>query len=145
MSFLTGDWLEVFFYGLLKRHKDALNLWDTSLGLQVRGKSQNEYDVCYLRNYSFCNIECKTGNQNPKDTTDALYKINATMKQFQALRVRSFLASTSERLLAGDNIKDKFVNRATALDITLLSRHDIRQLARHHDNSEVVKKILAVS
>lgn len=144
MRFLTGDWLEVFFYGLLERHKETLNLWDTSLGLQVRGTSANEYDVCYLLNYSFCNIECKTGNQSQQDTIAALYKINATMKQFQALRVRSFLASTSEHMLSGEGIKEKFANRASALDITLISRHDIQHLARHHDSSEVVKKVLTV-
>lgn len=143
MKFLTGEWLEVFFMGLLAKRQEALAMWDVNMGISLKqGNVRNEYDVCYLRHYNFSSIECKTGNQRDDDITEILYKVKTTTEQFRALRVRPYLAMTSEHLLSDDKIKEKFAKRADAYNITLLSRYDIQELARNPNDIDLIKRKL---
>src|SRR5262249_4390119 len=60
IDFLTGGWLEVFFYGMLREHAADLGIWDVRLGLEVRpcgGASGNDLDVAFMHKYRLLTIE----------------------------------------------------------------------------------------
>ena len=103
-KFLTGGWLEVFLWGLLKRHAAQLGVWDVHVGLHVRHRdtnSENELDVAFMHDYTLCMVECKSGSQKHDRDGDVLYKVEAVTRQFRALRARGYLAITSDTVLGG--------------------------------------------
>lgn len=102
-EFLTGKWLEVFVWSLLLPFVNK-GIWDLHLGVNAgkRGPGENnDLDVSFMRNQSLCIVECKTGGQeHDPEADDVLYKIEAIKSGPKALRVDTFLATTS------DNVKD---------------------------------------
>jgi hypothetical protein len=145
VEFLTGGWLEVFFWGLLARHADALSIWDVRLGLEVGrvgDSSGNDFDVAFMHNYGLEMIECKSGGQEYDSGGDILYKVEAVTRQFRALRAKSYLATTGTNVVDGDGrIKSAIANRAEIYNCRLLTAADIRNLAAA-DSAEVVKTTL---
>ncbi len=106
VEFLTGGWLEIFVWALLARHSDALGIWDVRLGLEVSrcgDQSGNDFDVAFMHNHGLSMIECKSGSQGHDRGGDVLYKIEAVTRQFRALRVRSYLATTATNVLDKEN------------------------------------------
>ena len=101
VEFLTGGWLEVFIWALLNKHSNDLGIREVHLDLEIGSKSsieprpKNEWDVTFMQDQSLCFIECKTGNQKKKKGEDILYKVEAIKKHLGALRVKSYLATTS--------------------------------------------------
>lgn len=136
-EFLTGGWLEVFFYVLLSRHADALGIWDVTLGHNIsreQGETTvaNDIDVSFMHNHGMAMVECKSGSQEQDlgGGVDTLYKIEAVARQLRALRVRSYLATTGGNILANDGtIKKSLQSRAELYNCTILTRDQIRQLA----------------
>ena len=156
-DFLTGGWLEAFFFGLIERCKgsEAVEAWDVTTGAQVESPSgaRNELDVVFIRRYELTMIECKSGAQEERpesfaggeDATakkpkqarsligDSLNKIEAIMTSLRALRVRKILATNAPGLYEQGlplRIKDHLRKRAGAYDLRLVARHDIQNLAR---------------
>lgn len=146
-EFLTGGWLEVFFWDLLQRHADGLGLWDVRLGLTVcrRGDNSplNEFDVTFMRNYGLAMVECKSGAQSHDPASHILYKIEAVIRQFRALRVRSYLATTGSNIFdQNGDIKTSVRDRARIYDCTIITRSMIQRLAENADSLDAVRDIL---
>jgi hypothetical protein len=147
VQFLTGGWLEVFLWGLLDCHAETLGIWDVRLGLDVGQKGAstgNDFDVAFMLKHGLCMIECKSGSQSHDPATDILYKIEAVMQQFRALRVRSWLATTSPTILdrTTGEIKASIQTRAEIHNCGIILTEDIRRLAAAPDDGELVKNIL---
>lgn len=152
-EFLTGGWLEVFFWDLLSRHRDALGLWDVRLGLHVGRKgdsgnkeqpaSPNEYDVVFMREYGLEMVECKSGSQEHDTGSDILYKVEAVIRQFRALRVRSYLATTGSNVLDLEgNLKKSVNDRASIFNCRVITSSEIKQLAVGDDSPDTVRRIV---
>src|SRR5579872_268514 len=85
VQFLTGGWLEVFFWELLARHVEALGLGDVRLGLEVGRTGDtagNDFDVAFMDNYGLAMIECKSGAQEHDPGNEILFKVEAVTRQF---------------------------------------------------------------
>jgi hypothetical protein len=153
VEFLTGGWLEVFFWGLIATHAGALDVWDVQLGLEVGragasagAAASNDFDVAFMRNYGLGMIECKSGTQSHDSGGDVLYKVEAVTRQFRALRVRSYLATTGTNVLDKEGqIRAAIANRAAIYDCRILTTDDIRELALHADSPDRVKATLLAS
>lgn len=146
VEFLTGGWLEVFFWGLLTRHADALGVNDVRLGLEVGRTGDtagNDFDVAFMDNYGLAMLECKSGAQEHDPGSDILYKVEAVTRQFRALRVRSHLATTAPTILDREGrIKSALQNRADIYGCRILTTKDINDLARNSDSAEFVRERL---
>lgn len=146
VDFLTGGWLEVFFWDLLSRHSDALAIWDIRLGLEVGrcgDHSGNDFDVAFMHNHGLSMIECKTGSQGHDAGGDVLYKTEAVTRQFRALRARSFLATTAPNVLDKENkVKEALRVRADIYQCRILIGDQIRELARRADEVEAVRSMI---
>jgi len=139
VQFLTGGWLEVYFWELLSRHADALGLWDVRLGLEVgrRGdRSGNEFDVAFMREYGLAMVECKSGSQDHDPGSDILYKVEAVTRQFRALRVRSYLATTGSNVLEKTGgLKRSVKNRASIYNCRIITTTEIKEIANAGDDT----------
>lgn len=135
-EFLTGGWLEVFFYNLLSRHAEQLGIWDVALGQHI-GKENagpgesNDIDVCFMHRNALAMVECKTGSQeNDPGGTSTLYKTDAVVRQQGALRVRSFFATTAANVLdKSGTVREALQKRADMYRCTILTKDRIRELA----------------
>jgi len=146
VRFLTGGWLEVFLWGLLDRYQNKLEIWDVRLGVVPVAEGSNtgnDFDVAFMRDYALHMIECKTGSQKHDRDVDALYKIEAVIRQFRALRVHSYLATTSANLLDDNgNIKPSVRDRASLYNCRFLTTPDIQKLAGSADDHELLQQLL---
>lgn len=145
-EFLTGGWLEVFVWDVLARHADALGIWDVRLGLEVGrcgDQSGNDFDVAFMHNYGLSMVECKSGSQDHDPGSDILYKVEAVTRQFRALRVRSYLATTGGNVLDNNNnLKASLRTRSDIYNCRILVREEIRELADVPDNIATVRKLI---
>ncbi len=145
-EFLTGGWLEVFVWDVLARNRDALGIWDVQLGLEVgrRGdQSGNDFDVAFMHNHGLSMVECKSGSQDHDPGSDILYKVEAVTRQFRALRVRSYLATTGTNVLDKENkVKASLRTRADIYQCRILVQDEIRKLAQDVDNAEAARKLI---
>lgn len=145
VELLTGGWLEVFFWDLLSRHANRLGIWDVQLGLEVGrcgDPSGNDFDVAFMHNHGLSMIECKSGSQGHDPGGDVLYKIEAVTRQFRALRVRSFLATTATNVLKENKVKESLQVRADIYQCRILIGDQIRELASHADDAETVRRLI---
>ena len=136
-EFLTGGWLEVFFYNLLSRHADAIGIWDVTLGHNItsdlgQNAVPNDIDVSFMHNHGMAMVECKSGTQEHDLSRgmDTLYKIEAVARQLRALRVRSFFVTTGTNVLDKEGkIRAALESRAELYNCRVLSREQITELA----------------
>lgn len=148
VQFLTGQWLEVFLWGLLERHAAELAIWDVRLGIDIGhtggSGNANDFDIAFMHDYSLAMVECKTGEQEHDPSASALYKVEAVIRQFGALRVRSFFATTSSNVLEQDSerIRESVANRAALYGIRILPRATIRALAEDPDSTDRLRREL---
>ncbi|MBC7079569.1 MAG: DUF1887 family protein [Methanothrix sp.] len=133
VRFLTGGWLEVFTWGLLR---GLDRVWDVHLGLQIGMKNeklQNDLDVVFMTDQSLRIVECKSGGQeHDREGSDTLYKIEAIRKQLGALRVRSYLVTTSDNVIDSEtgNIKEHLEDRSRLYECNIVKPEDVRSLAQ---------------
>ncbi|MCX8207743.1 MAG: DUF1887 family protein [Methanothrix sp.] len=137
VRFLTGGWLEVFTWGLLRGLANVRdNVWDVHLGLQIGVKNerlQNDLDVAFMIDQSLRIVECKTGGQeHDREGSDTLYKIEAIRKQLGALRVQSYLVTTSDNVIDSETgkIREHLANRSRLYECTIIDPQKIVELAR---------------
>ncbi len=146
VDFLTGGWLEVFLWQLLQRHADALRIWDVRLGIhpaKIGVKTDSDFDVAFMHDYRLCMVECKSGSQEHDPGAEILHKVEAVVRQFRALGIRSCLATTSPNVLGTDGqLKPSIRDRAGIYQCRILVRDEIRELAREPDNLEAVRKLI---
>jgi hypothetical protein len=139
VKFLTGGWLEVFFWGLLCKHSEKLNIWDVRFGLHPGKKDskkdsksevRNDWDVSFMFNQSLRFVECKTGIQDHDPMgNDTLYKVEAIKKQLGALNVKSYLATTSQNIIEEGKIKCSIGTRAKLYGCIIIPGNTIKKLA----------------
>lgn len=145
-EFLTGGWLEVFIWNVLMRDADALGIWDVRLGLEVGrcgDPSGNDFDVSFMQDHGLSMVECKSGSQDHDPGSDILYKVEAVTRQFRALRVRSYLATTGTNVLDKENkVKASLRTRADIYQCRILVRDEIRELAQKADNVDTIRKLI---
>ncbi|MGL4420465.1 MAG: Card1-like endonuclease domain-containing protein, partial [Gemmataceae bacterium] len=145
-QFLTGGWLEVFFWNLLQHHAEALGIWDVRLGLEVGrsgDKSGNDVDVLFMHDYGLSMMECKSGSQDHDPSTHILYQVEAVTRQFRALRVRSYLATTSNNVLDNDkNVKPFISTRSDIYNCKIITSNEVIRLASEAVMPDQVKSII---
>jgi hypothetical protein len=145
-EFLTGGWLEVFFWNLLQQHAKPLGIWDVQLGLEVGrcgDQSGNDFDVSFMHDYGLSMMECKSGSQDHDPGSDILYKVEAVTRQFRALRVRSYLVTTSSNVLDKDHkLKSSLRTRSEIYNCKILTANDIVRLASESMTDDLVRSIL---
>ena len=146
-KFLTGEWLDVFFWGLLKRHQTALGLHHVHLGIEAKKAgtdARTDFDVAFMRNQALGAIECKSGTQEHRhDPTTPLDKLEARIQQFRALRVNPILATTSSKILdSTGELKPNIRDRAGIYQCRIVVRGEIEELAQSPDNLEAVRKLI---
>ena len=133
-EFLTGKWLEVFIWSLLLSFVDK-GIWDHHLGVSAGGKGageNNDLDISFMRNQSLCIVECKTGGQEHDPEADGvLYKIEAVKSGPRALRVETYLATTSDNIKDNSNggIKEKLLRRSKIYGCNIIPGWRIKDLA----------------
>lgn len=122
VKFLTGIWLEVFVYNILLPFNNDI-IHDLSTGVNFRKENlgdkknpgeDNEIDVCFMYRQSLHIVECKTGRQNhDDDAKDTLYKIEAVKSGLGAIRIKTYLATTSKNIIDSNTkeIKPSIKNR----------------------------------
>ncbi|MDD2755211.1 MAG: DUF1887 family CARF protein [Methanothrix sp.] len=133
-EFLTGKWLEIFVWSLLLPFAGK-GIWDLHLGM-LAGKcgpgENNDLDVSFMRNQSLCIVECKTGGQeHDPEANDVLYKIEAIKSGPKALRVDTYLATTSDNVLdpKKGGIREKLTRRAKIYGCKIIPGWKIKELA----------------
>ncbi|MDD4268942.1 MAG: DUF1887 family CARF protein [Pirellulales bacterium] len=146
-DYLTGGWLEAFLWGVLDRQAGDLGIWDVRLGMdigRVGDATGNDFDVSFMRANGLCMIECKSGSQAHDPQGDVLYRIEAVIRQFRALRVQSWLATTSANLLdrqTGD-VKTHIATRANIYGCHLILHDQIVKLAENPDDVALLQSVL---
>jgi hypothetical protein len=145
-EFLTGGWLEVFIWDALTRHSGALGLWDVRLGLEVGrcgDHSGRDFDVAFMHGHGLSMVECKSGSQGQDPGGGVLDTVEAIIRQFRAIRVRSYLATTGTNVLDEQGrVKESLKTRADIYQCRILARDEIRKLAQEVDNAETVRKLI---
>lgn len=146
-DFLTGGWLEAFLWGLLDRQAGELGIWDVRLGMdigRVGDATGNDFDVSFMRANGLCMIECKSGSQAQDPGGDVLYKIEAVIRQFRALRVQSWLATTSANVLDPQtgSAKANIATRANIYGCHLILHDQIVKLAENPDDVALLQSVL---
>ena len=135
VEFLAGKWLEVLVWGMLNRFVDKDLIWDLNQGVRV-GKAfpgeDNDLDVTFMMNQSLCIVECKTGGQEHDPAgKDVLYKIEAIKSGLRAIRVKTYLATTSDNVIDPQKggIKEPLLRRADIYDCKIIAGGKLRELA----------------
>jgi len=146
-KFLTGEWLEVFFWKLLHDHATALAIDSVRLGVEVKQKGSSaptDFDVAFMCGQALGAIECKSGAQEQEGDPNApLDKLEARIQQFRALRVNPILATTSAQIVDRDGqLKANIEAWARIYNCRIVTVHQIRQLARCDDAAGKLHSIL---
>ncbi|HYT94745.1 MAG TPA: DUF1887 family CARF protein [Gemmataceae bacterium] len=146
VDFLTGGWLESFLWQLLRQHADALGIWDVRLGIRpakIGITTDSDFDVAFMHDYRLCMVECKSGSQEHDPGAEILHKVEAVVRQFRALGIRSCLATTSSNVLGKDGqLRPGIRDRAGIYQCRILPRQGIRELAESPDNTEAVRRLV---
>lgn len=134
-EFLAGKWLEAFVWGILKPFGEKGRIWDLNLGVNV-GKispgESNDLDVSFMMNQSLCIVECKTGGQEHDPAAkDALYKIEAIKSGLRALRVKTYLATTSDNVIDPQKggIRESLIKRADIYECRIIPGGKLMMMA----------------
>jgi hypothetical protein len=138
-QFLSGGWLECFFYILLKRQSRPLGLSDVRLGIKPAPvdaqSSGNDLDVAFIRNHALSVIECKTG-MGHDPSFEALYKLEAVLEQSRALLRKSYFVTTDIRIYdpqVPEQPRPHLARRAKIYNCTLILPHAFQSLAQEQD------------
>jgi len=135
VEFLAGKWLEVFVWGMLNPFVEDERIWDLNQGVRV-GKAfpgeDNDLDVSFMTNQSLCTVECKTGGQEHDPAgKDVLYKIEAIKSGLRAIRVKTYLATTSDNVIDPQKgvIKKPLLRRADIYECKIIAGGKLKELA----------------
>ena len=113
--------------GMLNQFVDKNLIWDLNQGVRV-GKAfpgeDNDLNVTFMMNQSLCIVECKTGDQEHDPAgKDVLYKIEAIKSGLRAIRVKTYLATTSDNVIDPQKggIKEPLLRRADIYDCKIVA------------------------
>lgn len=146
-KFVTGDWLEVFVWGILTRNAKALDINDVQRSIKpsrTGDKEPNEMDVVFVDSeMALIMVECKSGKQGQNNAMDIFYKVNSVAGQSRALKAKAVLVTTSDFLLDPQR-PGEFKTRAKELSglfrLPIVLREQIQELARQPDNVELIRQ-----
>lgn len=146
-KFVTGDWLEVFAWGILIRNAKALNINDVQRSIKpsrTGDKEPNEMDVVFVDSeMALVMVECKSGKQGQNNAMDIFYKVNSVAGQSRALKAKAVLVTTSDFLLDPQR-PGEFKTRAKELSdlfrLPIVLREQLQELARQADNVEAIRR-----
>lgn len=134
VEFLTGKWLEVFVWALLLPF-EGREIWDLHMGVIAGGGGpgqSNEFDVSFMQDQSLCIVECKTGGQgHDPGANKTLYKIEAVKAGLMAIRMKTYLATTSPNVIernTGD-IKPSVANRCKLYNCMIIHGKPLKEMA----------------
>lgn len=142
VKFLTGEWLEVFLWGLLSKYASDLGVSNPLHSVRVRKISsddlENELDVAFLAGDELCIIECKTGRQlQDVKGTLTLHKIKAIKEMFGALKIRTYLITTSDNIRNPDgSVKKNISSRAREYGCKLVTGITLHDISDHYKQQE---------
>lgn len=140
-EFLTGKWMEVFVWGLLLSFENR-GIWDLHLGVTAGGKEpgeSNEFDVSFMQDQSLCIVECKTGGQgHDPGANSTLYKIEAVKAGLVAIRMKTYLATTSPNVVeqGTGRIKPSVANRCKLYNCTIIHGEPLKEMAKLFLNND---------
>jgi hypothetical protein len=123
---------------LLYEHSDDLGIREVHLNLEIgsmwsiKPKPKNEWDVTFMQGQSLCLIECKTGTQKKKKGEDILYKVEAIKKHLGAIRVNSYLATTSPVVIDKEKgkIYEQLANRSALYNCKIIDGVKLKEIAK---------------
>lgn len=135
VEFLTGKWLEVFVWSLFLPFVNQ-GIWDLHLGAIIaKGNGpgeNNEFDVSFMQDQSLSIVECKTGEQEHDPSANStLYKIEAIKSGLTAIRMKTYLATTSPNVIDPDTrgIRKAVANRCSLYGCTIVHGEPLREMA----------------
>ncbi len=123
--FFTGEWLEHYVYGRLKRLLDKGLIDDLQMGVMMAwdeapGANRNELDIAFTKGDRLYILECKSGQMRPAAQMEALNRLVA---------IRSGLGKFSQvGLVIVDHASRRLERRAKDLDIHLFDEEHLRDL-----------------
>ncbi len=136
VDFFSGGWFEEYVYSEIKK----LCIDDIKLNVKIKRQTdikdvQNEFDVVFIKDNNLSVIECKTGNMEGYETTDALYKV-AQLNRDLGLSAKSYFVSLSKKLLNNETRKS-LLARSKLLGINFVFRNDVE----NKEIKEIVEKL----
>lgn len=147
-EFVSGGWLEVFLFDLIRKHQTSLHIDDVQPDLKVtRSGVENQFDIALTRGLDFIYIECKAGAQMQHSPSDQIEEILGTVTRLRALRAKALIATTGANFLdkSSGRIKAALENRMREAGMNILTRPDIKELAeRHNDTGFIVSRLGSV-
>jgi hypothetical protein len=124
IEYLSGGWLEEWFYNKVKEIMPELSAEQIALSLKIKTKTgvENELDVALVNTQNaFRYAECKTSLTDERSghsfIVETLYKQSAIRKNFGL--------SAAPIIVTVDEMKDSSIKRAKDLDIRIISFDDI--------------------
>jgi len=148
MKFLTGGWLEIFFFALFSKYSEELGINDIIMNANIikagERNVRNEADILFMKNDMLFMVECKTGKQeHDEKATGTLYKIEAVTKMLGANKVKSILVSTSENIQYSEtDTKKHLLSRAKTYNCSIINKANIIELAKMElKNENTVTKL----
>jgi hypothetical protein len=125
IKFLTGEWLEEYFYHLIR---DSFNISTDNLGLGlniVKNNKPNELDVVLINNNRIFIFECKTSiytNKERKENilANTIYKSDSLRNKFGLLATTTIVTLSD---LNHERLKDH-LGRAEASNVNFIGHAD---------------------
>ncbi len=134
--FLSGGWLEVFLWSVLRDAADKEIFRDVTRGLRIveaAGEVRNEIDVAAMHLRGLVAIEAKSGSRVGED---AVYKFATVLHQVRALGIHGVLVVAGA---GSSSITSALRRRAELLGIRLLDGDDVKVLAERRDGKTVLE------
>ncbi len=124
VDFFSGGWFEEYVYSEIKE----LCIDDIKLNVKIKRQTDikdvpNEFDVVFIKDNNLFVVECKTGNMEGYETTNALYKVAQLNRDF-GLAAKSYFASLSKKILNKET-KKSLLARSNLLGIDFVFRDDV--------------------
>ena len=147
-DFVTGGWLEVFIWGLLDQHTQALGIHDVQRSVKPYrpdDREANDMDVAFMDDQmALVMVECKSGEQQHGSAMDIFYKVNSVVGQSRALKAKAILATTSNFLLDPQRpgeLKDRAKELSDLFKLKLVLRDELQELARRPNDVDYVRGV----
>ena len=124
VDYFSGGWFEEYVYSEI----NELCIDDIKLNIKIKRQTNikdvpNEFDVVFIKDNNLFVVECKTGNMEGHETTNALYKV-AQLNRDLGLSAKSYFVSLSKKLLNKET-KKSLLARSKLLGIDFVFRDDV--------------------
>ncbi len=127
IDYFSGGWFEEYVYYALN---DAC-FDDVAINIKIEQKAEdktapNEIDVMFTKDNNLYIIECKSGDLEPYQTTEALYKLAQINSHF-GLGAKPFFVTLDRNIFdKNGNLRDGVGGRSAVLRIRIVDRKTIK-------------------